>query len=566
MNFLAELEEGISKVKVTLDKDKVKINNIFNNLVNTTREKLTPATNIGVSTLTSKHIAPYDVAVKDKQIIDKSFCNLSDKINSQVELSKKEKVMEAFIAKEDGVFSFITFGKEVQLYVFRKLTSNESYNQIIRKNFQKFAPRMESLYVVMIHPNSYELLRGLECFYNIKTIKIDVLSLQRNGNRILTNCSSLKPINLHIKEFTNRIDKISDSEEFRFKSYIKNIIFESDPQSLRWLLDRLEIYDKRELESFYIYYSSFSRLTTYDDKNVFLNIITYFKEVNYFMDDFILSEVDILFAKVVGIFNLRLNISVYFSQNSFNKNILECPGIIDDFNENRGNFLGNPLNRFLSQSSVYLNVRKLAINDFYGTRRQCPFSMYEIKLLTQDILLMYFLEQLDIDLHLFKNFPDFRYFFNGIKSDLKYLRIGKCSTIMSYHFPVIANNCHDLKYICLEEVGPYTNVTINEVLKHLKNLKALKITFSDFYNVKYIIDNLTKKVNRKRVDVLQWPDIDSLEVHFSTFDEDYQKIFLELEKNTPDIIGKLLIRSELVGQKMYYKILIQRHEAVTESF
>ncbi|CEF64858.1 Hypothetical protein SRAE_1000311100 [Strongyloides ratti] len=503
---------------------------------------------------------------KNVEIASKKFYYLCNEIGSYIPISGYENVTRQHIYGDEKGFNFKISNKEICLDIFRTLMPEDFGYHKLRILFNKYAPHMESLFINMKNFSCYDVFKDLECFENIKTVKIDNNFLQRNGFEIFNVCPSLKPINLYIiKTYSNDMN-IIDNETFKYPTSIKNIFFESDPKSLNWLLDKMINLPKKYFENFFISENSFLNLISNDDEVNFINIIQYFKKVNYYASDFLLNITDKYISKIFQNLEIQSTINISFSKNNFGTNIFESSEMIKKFDDRRGVILSYPSNRFLSQPGVYLNVHVLRINDKKNSRKNHPFSSYEVKFLTEDISKMNQLEKLDIDLNLFSCFLDFKYFCNSIRSNLNCLRIGKCSTIMSYHLSEISRHFKKLEYLFLDDVGPYTSVTLSKILSEIKYLKGLKIIFNEFYNAKHILDDLERKVDDKKIGVLNWPEIDYLYIVFICSIKEYEDIIFNIEKNTPRMIGKFLVKQKNYQGKMYYHIVIQRSSILFDKF
>ncbi|CEF64859.1 Hypothetical protein SRAE_1000311200 [Strongyloides ratti] len=502
---------------------------------------------------------------KNIEVVSKKFYSFSNDPISYVPLSKSEKISKQFINEESGSYQLIISGGEVIINILETLQPKDQSFDVLRRILKKYIPIMESLYFMITTPNYYKIFENLNCFDRIKTVKIDINSLQKSGTRIFKECPSLKPVNIYIKDLSllnNR--EICDCIEYQFPSSVKNFYFESNPEILEWLLSKVSFYDYGYFDNFFMSKYSFIKLMDSNVKSNFLEIIKYFKRISYYNGDFYASPFDKNVGEVLSKYNIKTFANVYFSKNNIIKNFLDCPNKLKEFDEIRGNILRKRNCRILGNKGIYSSINKLIISDIIEARKFHPFSIYELQFLIYDIEKMKKLDHLEIDLHLFKSFPDFKKFFCAIKSQIKYLKIGKCSTIMSYYFPEIKRYCGKLMYLYLEDVGPYTTVTIKNILTTIKNLKGLKIKFNDFYNFKYILESLEKKDGVESV--LDWPKIDFLNIICPFPDnENYEKI-RQIEYNTPRKTGKFMLKEIVHNGKICCQIIVQRSTKLYDQF
>uniref|UniRef100_A0A913HV23 F-box domain-containing protein n=1 Tax=Strongyloides stercoralis TaxID=6248 RepID=A0A913HV23_STRER len=502
---------------------------------------------------------------KNIEVVSKKFYSLSNDPTSYVFLSKSEKISKQFINGELGNYQLIISGNEIIINILESFQFKDDDYNLLQRIMKKYIPIMESLYFMITSPNYYEIFENLNCFDRIKTVKIDVHSLQRSGIRIFKECSLLKPVNIHIKDLAllNNRD-IYDSVEYQFPSTVKNIYFESNPEVLEWLLRKVSLFREGYFDNFFMSKYAFTKLMDSNKKNTFSEIIKYFKRISYFNGDFYASPFDINVGNILYKYNIKTIVSIYFSKNNIIKNVLNCPKRLCVFDEIRGSILGKKNCRILEHKGIYSNIDKLIISDVIEARKFHPLSFFEIQFLINDLERMRKLDYLEIDLHLFKTFPDFKKFFSAIKCQIKYLKIGKCSTIMSYYLPEIRRYCEKLEYLYLEDIGPYTTVTIKDVLNTIKSLKGLKIKFNNFYNFKYILESLEKKVGVKSI--LDWPEIDFLNILCPIPDNDNCEKMRQIEYNTSRKIGKFMIKEIVCNGKIFYQIIVQRSTKLYDQF
>uniref|UniRef100_A0A0N5BHU3 F-box domain-containing protein n=1 Tax=Strongyloides papillosus TaxID=174720 RepID=A0A0N5BHU3_STREA len=499
---------------------------------------------------------PYDRRNIEK--VSKTLYSLCNEEGSYIPLTTFENNKTNIHCGQHGGFHFMVSRNEISLFIFRNLTPGEVDYRLLRRILWKYGRHMDTLCIMFTCPGYYGVLKDLSCFKKVRTIEIDIPSLQRNGIGIFKYCRDLRPTNLRIRQLSHYQIERNDKEVFTIPSSVQNIHFASGPECLKWLLDKMRPLPKKCFENFTIIEYSFSRLQSVDDKFCFLNIIQYFKQINYYIDDIISNVVDKSVTEILYKYKIASSINLYFSEDKFNGITSMSPRGLAEFTYNRGSVLSDFSKRFLSQPGIYLNIHMLKISDKNYCRKHYPFSSFEVKSLTMDVEKMKKLEKLDIDLHLFGTFTDFKYFCNGTGGDLKYLRVGRCSTIMSYYFSEISSSFKKLEYLFLNDVGPYTNVSFREILEYFPYLKGLKVVFNEFYNPRHVVYNLEKKVNGKKIGVFEWPKIDYLYIVFNCSITEYYDDILKIERNTPRKMGQFLIKRGNHRGKIYCHIVFQR--------
>uniref|UniRef100_A0A0N5BBU7 F-box domain-containing protein n=1 Tax=Strongyloides papillosus TaxID=174720 RepID=A0A0N5BBU7_STREA len=436
---------------------------------------------------------------KNIELVSRDFYALSNDPSSYLPLSRSEDVLTQFISGGLTTYQFIIHGREVILNILKPVQDSNTDFENLRGIIKKYTPNMGSLYFLIAPSNYYEVFKDLKCFDGIKTVKFDIISLIRAGIRIFKECPDLRPTNVHIKSLSSiETEEVHDSLEFQFPVTVKNIYFESNPEYLEWLLPKVSYHGHGHFDSLTISEWTFRELINSEMKETFLEIIEFFKEISYYNEDFHASPFDVEVGKILLEHNIAAVVNVYFSEDKQYKDTRDGSEMMELSELTYRKRLRKKNRKFLGLKGVYLNVYKLIISDKISARKHRPFSSDELESLIKNLRKMKKLRELEVDLCLFKSFPDFREFLNGIRGEVKALKIGGCSTIMNYHLPVIKSRCSMLEFLYLEDVGPYTTVTINSILENIKGLKGLKIVFNNFYNFKHILGDLEKEIDGKK--------------------------------------------------------------------
>uniref|UniRef100_A0A0K0FDA3 F-box domain-containing protein n=1 Tax=Strongyloides venezuelensis TaxID=75913 RepID=A0A0K0FDA3_STRVS len=502
---------------------------------------------------------------KNIELVSRDFYALSNDPSSYIPLSRSEEVHTQFISGDLTTYQFIIYGREIIFNILKPVQDSNTDFENLRGIIKKYTPSMGCLYFLIAPSNCYEVFKDLKCFDGIKTVKFDIISLIRGGIRIFKECPDLRPTNVYIKSLSSiEIEDVYDSLEFQFPVTVKNIYFESNPEYLEWLLPKVSYHGHGHFDSLIISECTFKELVNSEMKETFLEIIEFFKEISYYNKDFHASPFDLEVGKILLEHKISAVVNVYFSEDNEDKDTQDGSEMMELSGVTRRRRSKKRNRRFLGLKGVYLNVYKLILSDKISARKYYPFSSNELESLIKNLRRMKKLRELEVDLCLFQSFPDFRQFLGGIRSEIKALKIGGCSTIMHYHLPVIKCRCSKLEFLYLENVGPYTTVTINGILETIKGLKGLKIVFNNFYNFKNVLRDLEKEIDGKKY--LDWPNIDFLNIICAFPDIDYLKNINEIEFNTPRRAGKFFVKNIKNNGNNFLQIVIQRSTCMYDQF
>ncbi|CEF60545.1 Hypothetical protein SRAE_X000228200 [Strongyloides ratti] len=163
-----------------------------------------------------------------------------------------------------------------------------------------------------------------------------------------------------------------------------------------------------------------------------------------------------------------------------------------------------------------------------------------IHCLIESLYYMKNLNTLELELNLINDLKDFENVFKNVSKNVKNIKLYMCQNFNENHLLILSMHVYNLENLQLTNVKS-NNITIKLIIKSFKKLKGLSILFILPYNNDNIKDDIIKEEKTTKKQILNWPNLEFLEIYCCVNNEEFIKLFETVEYNTPHQSGKLLL-------------------------
>uniref|UniRef100_A0A0K0EQ69 F-box domain-containing protein n=1 Tax=Strongyloides stercoralis TaxID=6248 RepID=A0A0K0EQ69_STRER len=511
--------------------------------------------------------------IKDRKNIEltcKTYYFLSNRRNSYLPLIGYEARNPSTSKwQENEGFTLLIRNEEIEINIPEKFFFNQTNSPIIRNALEKYIPKMRILYIMKLFPWHVDFFEKLKCFKNIEIVKFSRYALQVGGGEILEKCKSLKPhtfiannnhmVAYNIKSFS------SNEKPIIFPTTLRNIYYDCHSEDVMWLLSSLKIYEIRNFDNLFITKEMIDYLNNDEMKLAFLKILTYFKNVNYFANDFLASDMDKDFGKVLAEYNITTTLSINFGNDLNNSKRITNVFDRECTLKERKNTFDDKTSRILAHPGFYINTKKLAIFDWNFSRICHSFEDFEITKLSEDLSMMGILNTLEIDFYLISEYSSCFQIFSTIKNKLKNLKICHCWLMEQTHLDLISEFCSKIENLSL--IGIKNTITsIEKITSIFKNLKSLEIEFQNQRETSTSACEILTFDNIENSDKFKWPTLQFLLVTCNLKKLKQRDYFKKMERETSRKAGIFYLREFYRTNELFIEVIIQKNQSCYDEF
>ncbi|CEF62508.1 Hypothetical protein SRAE_1000077800 [Strongyloides ratti] len=496
--------------------------------------------------------------IKDRKNIEltcKTYYLLCNRPDSYIPIMGYEAINSPVSKwQEKGGFTLFICNQEIEIDIPKSFFFNEINSQTIKTVLEKYVPKMKTLYIMKLFSHHIDFFKKLKCFKSIEIVKFSRYALQTGGADLFEKCTTLKPHtfianNDHMSTYNLRSFSIN-KKSIIFPKSLKNIYYDCFSEDLVWLLLSVKNCEIGKFDSLIITKEIIDYLQYDEIKLAFLKFLTYFKCVNYFAGDFLATELDNDFGRILAEHNIAVNLNIYFER-------YDC--------EYRRNAFNKRNSRLLAHPGFYHNIKSLTIFDWTYSRLYMPFTEYEIKTLSEDLSNMVTLTTLEIDFSLFCSYPDFYQIFSVFKNNLKNLKIYRCGKMEYIHLSTISQYCIHLNNLSLINIKN-TVISIKEIITLFKYLKGLEV---EFQNNNIIFNSACETLtlnNLKEGNKFMWPDLKFLHIICNLKNFVEKDAFEKMEKETSRKAGTFFLRNFYRMSELFVEVIIQKDQLYYDNF
>uniref|UniRef100_A0A0K0EVX2 F-box domain-containing protein n=1 Tax=Strongyloides venezuelensis TaxID=75913 RepID=A0A0K0EVX2_STRVS len=372
----------LNKFQTTVMEKKDSINKLNYQIVTVKEKKLTPAQVIANNTEILSLIFGNIVDFKERKNVELSCRKFYEVCNHRTIRSYfpfEEMNYSHFCTRHDeGNLRIDMYGQEMTINIPKEFSFNEINMDIFTKVFRKCLSKVNSLNIQNISLHHVDFFMSLNCFKKIENVNMEYETLVNGGDIIFSKCSTLNPVNLTISNVFLIEENIKNVGQYTLPESIKTIHLSS--MSFEWLLKKMGSIKIGIFDNL-IYNESLSCLMNEKNKlELYLKLITYFKNISYEVYNFETIPNNEIFNKILLKNNIASFVTITFNDNNIyerfsrlskDERSREAEGYIQN--------LKNPTRRFLAQPGIHLNIKKLKILDIHEKRINCPFFPLEIK-------------------------------------------------------------------------------------------------------------------------------------------------------------------------------------------